>query len=63
MALFNKGWSVTKGVEPLMGNWLESLDLRLAYLHCLMPVKLPLDTLKGALEVEKKSEMPVRTTV
>ena len=55
MALFNKGWSVPKGVEPLMGNWLES--------HCHMPVKLPIDTLKEALEVEKKSEMPVGTTV
>ena len=63
MALFNKGWSVTKGVELLMGNWLKSLDLRLAFFHCHMPLKLQLDTLKYALEVEKKSEMPVRTTV
>ena len=63
MALFNKGWSVTKGVEPLMGNWLESLDLRRALFHCHMPVKLLLDTLKEALDVEKKSEKPVGTTV
>lgn len=40
------GWSVTKGVELLMGNWLESLDLRLAFFHCHMPLKLQLDTLK-----------------
>ena len=46
-----------------MGNWLESLDLRLAFFHCHMPVKLPLDALKEDLEVEKKSEMPVGTTV
>ena len=46
-----------------MGNWLESLDLRLALFHCHMPVKLLLDTLKEALDVEKMSEMPVSTTV
>lgn len=63
MALFNKGWSVTKGIEPPIGNWLESFDLRLAFFHCHMPLKLQLDTLKEALEVEKRSEMPVRTTV
>ena len=60
MALFNKGWSVPKGVEPLMGNWLEFLDLHFPLSHAR---EITIRHLKGALEVEKKSEMPVSTKV